>query len=156
MASIQLDGLKDLQKALLATADQMADATAKGIYDMVNEIAKESSRLVPVDTGVLRASRTVEVRRTLGGLGVEAEIAYGGAAAPYAVVQHERLDFYHPPKPPGKSVVGGRSGTGPVEPGQGRGPKYLEHPFVQQMDAMPENLMKRIRAHVRYKRMPLT
>ena len=54
MASIQLEGLKDLQKALAATADQMADATAKGIYDMVNEIAKESSRLVPVDTGALK------------------------------------------------------------------------------------------------------
>jgi hypothetical protein len=152
MASVRLDGLKDLQKALAATADQMADATAKGIYDMVNEIAKESSRLVPVDTGALRASRTVDVRRTLSGLGVEAEIAYGGAAAPYAVIQHERLDLWHPPKPPGKTVVGGRSGTGPIEPGQGRGPKYLEHPFTQHMDAMPENLMKRIRAHVRFDR----
>lgn len=45
---------------------------------------------VPVDKGILRASGMVEQPEPLA-----VDISFGGAAAPYALVQHERLDFHH-------------------------------------------------------------
>lgn len=151
-SSITLEGLQELKRNLNATGREMTEALGKSIFEMVNEIAKESSRLVPVDTGNLRSSRTVEFRKVNGGYGIEAEIAYGGTAAGYALVQHERLDLWHPPKPPGKSKVGKRSGTGPVAPGEGRGPKYLEFPFNQMMENQPQDLANRIRRNVTFRR----
>lgn len=47
---------------------------------------------VPVDTGALRRSGTVtgpDVRKAV-------QITYGGAAAPYALRQHEELNYQHP------------------------------------------------------------
>ena len=150
--SIRMDGLKQLKENLRASGNEMTDAFSKAIFELVNEVAKESSRLVPVDTGNLRSSRTVEFNRSPDGTQVNAEIAYGGSAAPYAVVQHERLDYWHPPRPPGKSVVGGRQGTGPVAPGEGRGPKYLEFPFMELMSRQPADLVERVRRNVVYRR----
>lgn len=47
---------------------------------------------VPVDKGILRNSGRVT------GPDVEAvvRLTFGGPAAPYAFIQHERLDFHHP------------------------------------------------------------
>lgn len=151
-SSITLEGLQELKRNLNATSREMTDALGAAIYEIVNEIARESSRLVPVDTGNLRSSRTVEFRKVNGGRGIEAEIAYGGTAAGYALIQHERLDLWHPPKPPGKSKVGKRSGTGPVEPGQGRGPKYLEFPFNELMQRQPQDLADRMSRRVTFRR----
>lgn len=152
MADVRVEGLRELKRNLDATTDEIVDAFGKAIFDLVNEVAKESSRLVPVDTGNLRSSRTVEFKTVKNGLGFEAEIAYGGSAAPYAIIQHERLNYWHPPKPPGKSKVGGRQGTGPVEPGEARGPKYLEFPFVQYMSRQPQDLVERVRRRVNFQR----
>jgi len=45
---------------------------------------------VPVETGALRASGAVEQPQPLA-----VELSFGGAAVPYALVQHERLDYHH-------------------------------------------------------------
>lgn len=143
--NVRFEGIPEVVAALRANDQKIQMATNQAFFAAVTQIGKRANQLVPVDTGNLRSSQKIEwSARTLG-----ASISYGGTAAPYAVVQHERLDFWHPPKPPGKSKVGKRSGTGPIQPGTGRGPKYLETAFLEETSKWPEKLTERIRAHYR-------
>ena len=140
---IDIRGMAELRRALDSNSEGMRDALGKALFSAAQDIAAESQDLVPFDTGDLAGSMSIDATGLTTGT-PEVEIAYGTA---YALYQHERLDLWHPPKPPGKSVVGGRSGTGPVAPGAGRGPKYLEFPFAQETSRYPSKLLDRIRAH---------
>lgn len=140
---IDIQGMQELRDAIEANSAGMERALGKALFSAAKDIAKDSQNLVPFDTGDLAGSMSVNAER-LSSSTPEVEIAYGTA---YALVQHERLDYWHPPKPPGKSVVGGRQGSGPVAPGSGRGPKYLEFPFAQETSQYPPKLLERIRAH---------
>jgi len=74
-------------------------------------VLAKSIAVTPEEWGALRGSGTV---KPLNG-GKTQEIAYGGAAAPYALVQHE--------------APGGWNYTTP-----GTGPKYLETPLRENAD----------------------
>jgi len=126
----------------------MQKATMRAVTRITNETARRSNELVPFDTGNLARSRVIKLPRK-GSANVKGMVAYGGTGAAYAVVQHEGLDLWHPPKPPGKSKVGGNQGTGPVAPGSGRGPKYLEYPMKQLYRVMDRLLQSEIKKHVR-------
>jgi hypothetical protein len=140
---IQLEGMPELKRALESQHPKMDMAVKQAIYGAALEIARDANDLVPVDTGNLRSSQNVQYKKGLEGH--EVTVSYGDTATAYALVQHERLDFWHPPKPPNKSVVGGRQGTGPVLPGSGRGAKYLEIPFMKEVSEYPQKLVQRIR-----------
>ena len=107
----------------VATAHQRAVAAGVrlGVGQILLEIGAKADELVPFDTGALSRSQKTSVKNTGGGK-IQGEIAYGGPAAPYALVQHEDATLSHPPKSKGGS---------PVAPGQGRGMKYLEYPTNQ-------------------------
>ena len=107
----------------VATAHQRAVAAGVrlGVGQILLEIGAKADELVPFDTGALSRSQKTSVKNTGGGK-IQGEIAYGGPAAPYALVQHEDATLSHPPKTKGGS---------PVAPGQGRGMKYLEYPTNQ-------------------------
>ena len=136
-------GMKEIANALIADAEGVTRALEAGLFNMAEDILKESEQLVPVDEGNLRSSRTQQERR----VGSKYSVAVG-YDAPYALIQHERLDFYHPPKPPNKSKVGGRSGTGPgIDPATGRGPKYLERPFQKYVKDHAKVLTAYVRKH---------
>lgn len=60
-------------------------------YAECEMIMAKSKRLVPVDTGTLRASGRV-VAEPSGGASCE----YGGAAGSYAIYVHEDLEAHHP------------------------------------------------------------
>jgi hypothetical protein len=143
---VRIDGVETVQRELGRSGAQVETAMKRAMFDAVNEIARGADQLVPVDTGNLRASRMVDIKQV--GQRVEAEVTYGGTGTQYALVQHENLELWHPPKPPGKSKVGGRQGSGPVEPGSGRGPKYLEVPFTQEVTNWPAGLVTRMRAYL--------
>ena len=64
------------------------------LYREGERIMTVSKTLVPVDTGVLRASGHVK-QPEYGSGRVTVVLGYGGAAAAYARVQHERTDFHH-------------------------------------------------------------
>lgn len=49
---------------------------------------------VPVDEGTLRSTGLVEGPVALGS-GTRVTLSFGGPAAPYALAQHERLDYNH-------------------------------------------------------------
>lgn len=141
---IDIRGLQELRDALDKNSTGLEVALGKALYSAAEDIAAESKQLVPFDNGDLSASQSIEPSSVAGlkQKTPEIEIAYG---TPYALVQHERLDFWHPPRPPGNSR--GRTGAGPVAPGQPQSPKYLEFPFIQETNRYPELLVERIRQH---------
>ncbi len=124
--TVRLEGLEDLRR-VLATADlKIKVAVNREVDKIATDIENESQALAPWDEGILAGSVT-KTKSSTGGF-ISQTVAYGGPGAPYALIQHENMEFWHPPKPPGKSKVGGHSGTGPGIPGQTRGAKYLEIP----------------------------
>jgi len=139
--NIDLRGMRELRRAIDSNVEGIQQALGRALYSAAEDIASDSQNLVPFDTGDLAGSMSVDIDG-LSSTTPEVSISYGTA---YALVQHERLDLWHPPKPPGNSR--GRTGTGPVDPGAGRGPKYLEFPFTQEVSRYPARLVDRIRAH---------
>lgn len=89
-----LKGIKAMEKALKAREDAVVRAVKAGVYAAANNIMTESKAQVPVDQGVLRASGYVEKPVEQGGR-VTVELGYGGAAAAYALIQHE-VPMNHP------------------------------------------------------------
>lgn len=97
---------------------EVRGAVAKALFEEASNIHRESQRLVPVDTGVLRSTGIVEVNAE----GLNFKISYGGPAAPYAARQHEDLSYKHT--------------TGQA--------KYLEEPFLAAKDGMESRVGKRV------------
>lgn len=112
--------IADFDKVARATSLGVKRGVKLGVGQILLEIGARADELVPFDTGTLSRSQSTSV--TTMGETVTGVIAYGGPAAPYALVQHEDETLSHPPKSKGGS---------PVAPGQGRGPKYLEFPTRQ-------------------------
>lgn len=122
MASIRIEGVKELQAALASHHTEIRKATAKALYTTAVQIGNKSGQIVPVDTGNLRSTRQIEFED---GINMTAEISYGDTATPYAIVQHERTDYAH----------------------RGRGQaKYLEQPFLEETAFWPQALVDRVRA----------
>lgn len=107
-------GAKEMIALLKQIADKFPDRVAAAIYQEAQIEMTESKRRCPVSPtkaqgmamrprrylqpghapGTLRASGTVhEPERH--GRRISVMLSYGGAARAYAVVQHERLDFFH-------------------------------------------------------------
>ena len=148
MVKIKIDvgSLREVQQALAVDAEGVGRAAKAGVRQMAEDILGEADDLVPFDQGTLAGSRAL--KETHYGDKYTVEVGYGNSSAPYALVQHERLDFWHPPKPPNKSKVGGRQGTGPgTDPVTGKGPKYLETPFKKYTKDVSQTLAGYIRAH---------
>lgn len=148
MVKIKIDmaSMKEVQDAIRVDAEGVARAARAGLDQFGEDILNEADQRVPFDEGILAGSRAVNKRHY--GDKYTVELGYGNSSVRYALVQHERLDFYHPPKPPNKSKVGGRSGTGPgPDPVTGRGPKYLEIPFKKFTQNISETLAGYIRSH---------
>ena len=104
---------------------------AQAMYAEATVVLNESKKIVPVDTGNLRASGRVE--RPVTGKGrAEVEITYGGAAAPYALIVHEV-----------PTNTGGRWGTGMTH-AAGKSFKYLEIPVMAHKKKFVDNVRARI------------
>ena len=128
-------GLPKLRQALKAGDAKVVKAAGQAVRDVTHETALKSRELVPFDTGELSRSRLVEIK----GFGTSnpiGEITYGGPAAPYAVVQHENKDFFHPSKK--------RGGTSTGEPGVTPGAKYLEAPMLEMYKTFDKRIEKLI------------
>lgn len=128
--------VSNFDKVARAEQRRMAQGIRMGVGQILLEIGARADELVPFDTGTLSRSQTTKVQNKGRG-DIEGEIAYGGPAAPYALVQHEDASLAHPPRSKGGS---------PVTPGQGRGPKYLEFPSRQVGDKADEIMARAIKA----------
>lgn len=113
--TVEMKGLDRFIRRMNITAAQMLPAMGAAIWQEANDIADKADMLVPYDIGTLALSQIVH-DPAYQGSAVFVDITYGGPAAPYAEVQHEREDFSHPSKASGL-------------PANGRQAKYLEEPF---------------------------
>lgn len=64
------------------------------VDDFVLDVQAQAQGKTPVDSGVLQGS--ARSKTSLRGERILGEITFGGLAAAYAEVQHEREDFNHP------------------------------------------------------------
>lgn len=93
---INLRGLHALQYMLKTAPRQVEPLAEAALSEEGQVIFARSQRLVPVRTGILRASGVVSpVRRESGDMFLD--ISYGGPAASYAMWVHERHVFHAPP-----------------------------------------------------------
>ncbi len=145
---VRIEGLDDIRRLIRVNDRKVVGATKIAVTEQVVELGRRADELVPFDTGNLMRSQIIKLP-TAFGRSIVGTVEYGGSAAPYALRQHEDLELWHPPKPPGKSKVGKRQGTGPVAPGQGRGPKFLEHPFKRQQKLFSARLAARVNRDLR-------
>jgi hypothetical protein len=137
---IVITGLNDVTRLLNEGNRKVEKAARLAVTEVTTEVAAKADDLVPFDTGTLSGSQVVKL--PLAGR-IEGEITYGGPAAPYAAVQHENLELFHPSKK--------RGGTGPVTAGQGsgRGAKYLEFPTKMAFKDYDKKIVNYIKALIR-------
>ena len=81
----------------------------------------EAKKLTPVDLGNLRDTGHVQPPEYSGNE-ISVTMGFGGPAAPYALVQHERLDYFH-------------------EVGQA---KFLEQPLMEAAPFLAARIAKRV------------
>lgn len=105
------------------TQQEVDGAMAQVLNEEAQLIFRDSQRLVPVKTGVLRASGQIVPPRKKGN-NWEVVIGYGGAASSYALEQHENLQYRHK---------------------QGKSAKYLEIPANQRASKMAESIRNRLK-----------
>lgn len=134
--SFTLKGAERMQKkidALAAKFPERVEGALRIEAELVMTISKRE--FVPVDLGALKTSGHV-LAPTRKGRMVEIILAYGGAAAGYALAVHEHPSRSSPPSWEGKTI-----NFSPA----GRGPKYLELP----LNAATPGMMDRISARVK-------
>ena len=135
---VKIEGIKEL-KHILKNADvKIRIAANKEIHDIANDLVNEAGSLAPFKEGILEGSGVVTGKAPVTSPLITLTVKFGGAAAPYALVQHENLDYFHPAKADG--------GTGPGIPGQTRGAKYLEMPAKRHQATIVPRLLAAIKA----------
>jgi hypothetical protein len=92
--SVNVRGLREVKAALRRAGRAGNRGLKKGLYQEGEGIMAESKTEVPVDKGILKSTGHVEPPREERGT-VVVKIGYGGAAAPYALRQHEELSYRH-------------------------------------------------------------
>jgi hypothetical protein len=122
---ISVAGSDRLTALLRALASVGPEHLAGALYEEAEAIKTESQALVPVDTSVLKNSAFVATEGR--GDTFVAQVGYGGAAAEYAVIQHEDLTFYH-------------------DDGQA---KFLEQPALEHAKDLGERLVARMQARLK-------
>lgn len=89
-----LEGADDMQRALARLMAGAVSGAASGLYLGASVIMTDAKERAPLDKGDLRGSGYVTLPQTGSGE-VAVELGFGGPAASYAVVQHERTDYRH-------------------------------------------------------------
>ena len=87
---LKIEGTKEVLDAITKAARRYPEAAAVALYEECLAIMAESVKLVPVDTGRLRATAYVAPPKF--GRDTECRVGYGTR---YAVYVHERTDVRH-------------------------------------------------------------
>lgn len=87
-------GTSKIRELLRLHKEKAVAALKRELYQEANGIMTQSKELVPVDTGNLRDSGTVQLPRQESTAVVQ-ELGYGGPAAPYAIFVHENTVVFH-------------------------------------------------------------
>ena len=112
---ILVTGIAEVNAQLAKLVERDQQAAMQALREEAETIMTESKRRVPVKYGTLKGSGFVEPTED----GVR--LAYGGAAADYAIYVHENLEANHP--------GGGEA-------------KYLERPVLEALPGLAERVAK--------------
>lgn len=125
MFRVDVHGVPRAVANLKRTANTTVDRVARGMYLEAERVMAESKEFyVPVRTGTLRSTGHVSPPRMVAGR-IVVELIYGGPAAPYAIVVHERPKI-HAWSP----TAAGTEGVN----------KFLEAPFRKNAPDLPERI----------------
>ena len=127
--TFKLSGVKETLNNLQLLGVDVNKATARAVFATAQAIAHRADDLVPVDTGVLRSSQDVTRTKSFTQKDIRSVISYGGPSAPYAIVQHENLEYEHP--------KGGQA-------------KFLEQPFLEETDNWPAPFITRLKLESKF------
>lgn len=117
--SFTLHGDKELVAALRKLAAEQPQKAAGALYRRAELImGRSKDKFCPVKTGNLKGTGHVELPQ-ISGKKITVDMVYGGPAASYATTVHERMGPYHP---------------------DGRGPKYLERPYMEAASTLLKDL----------------
>lgn len=121
--TFQLVGIREMERRMVKLAKRFRDDVPPALRMEAELIMTDSKRnFVPVKDGPLRASGTVHPATRMRDT-VEVLLSFGGIATPYALEQHENLDFSH------------RVGEA----------KYLEKPLNNAVPGLDRRLAARLR-----------
>jgi hypothetical protein len=133
MADVQ--GLDKIKAAIKNNEIWIAESLGRALFDEAWDIMRKSQREVPVDTGVLRASKVVLPPRFIG-KSIRVDMGYG---APYAAAVHERVYTYQ--------VTSSRSGGSTVGTLVHHKPptkaKYLSDPVEKAQEGYVDRIQRR-------------
>lgn len=93
---LKVKGLAELGAKLDALGVRAVRELNRALYNEAQLILTAAQALTPVETGALKGSGIVPTPEE-DATGVRVTIGFGGAAAPYAIYVHERLDTHHEP-----------------------------------------------------------
>lgn len=95
MIKLKLEGEKEMAFALRKFIKDHPDAAAKGLFNAMQFVMDEATAKAPYEFGTLSKSAYVtEPDFTKKSAVVEG--GFGGEAADYMILQHERSDYQHP------------------------------------------------------------
>ena len=118
--AVEIEGEKELVAAMKKAMTLFPKFLGKELYQEGERIMTDSkANYAPVDLGTLRSSGFVQ-QPVFNKTSAEVTLGYGGAAASYAVIQHENMSYRH--------TVGG--------------PKYLERPVLHAKKSMSNRIGK--------------
>lgn len=126
--SVELEGADRLARVFQqATASDTINELKQAVTGTAATVLDESQKIVPVDFGTLKGSGMVKEPK-VDSRGIEVEITYGGAAAPYAGYVHENMNARHK---------------------DGKTAKYLEIPVEAARPTFVRSVMQRYAARLR-------
>lgn len=89
-------GTEEMKRLLRLLGKKSTTVLGRAMWREATMIMNASRAIVPVKTGVLKASGHVQLP-VYDGQSVLVTLGYGGAASAYAEVQHEEESYYHTP-----------------------------------------------------------
>ena len=153
MTDTGITNVDQCQKALEEIAVTEWGAVCKAFEKVVLEtIMPECMEECPVDTGVLKASIPLCSGVESNSLACTATIGAGGAAADYAVRQHEDLTLHHPAMTRGPGTTHSRdvvmskfASFVPSPAGQYGKAKFIEDPVMRNAPKMAQMIASKLK-----------
>lgn len=126
VASFRLEGEEQLLAKIQEVINKTPRRIERSVYRRANRIITIAKQeYVPVEDSILKNSGFVDDPKTVAGM-TTCRLGFGGASAPYAQAVHD-----HPSEHSPKSWKKAEASGVPVKfKPTGRGPKYLEKPFL--------------------------
>lgn len=115
---MSLDGLREVEMRLRREVARIEELAAEGVREVAFNLWERSVDLAPVDSGDLRGNAHADPEDASGLAWVV------GFPEPYALIQHENMEFNHP--------RGGQA-------------KYLQQPFEENVDNYIEHIRNKLR-----------